>query len=80
MKLYTEEQVRESFKSGFKLAMESDGGFKEFQEKFINCLTPTEIPSDDKIELESKRYGTHGVLFSDGAKWMKNQINNRNKQ
>jgi len=79
MKLYTEEQVKQSFKSGFRLAMETDGGLKEFQEEFINSLTPIELPSDEEIELESKKYGVHGVLFSDGAKWIKEQILNQNK-
>jgi hypothetical protein len=79
MKLYTEKQVMESIKSGFRLAMETDGGLKEFQEEFINSLTPIELPSDEEIELESKKYGVHGVLFSDGAKWIKEQILNQNK-
>lgn len=79
MKLYTEEQVKESFKSGFRLAMETDGGLKEGQEEFINSLIPIQLPSDEDIEVERKRYGVHGVLFSDGAKWMKEQILNQNK-
>ena len=40
---------------------------------------PIELPSDEEIELESKKYGVHGVLFNDGAKWMKNQTYNQNK-
>ena len=63
MKFYTEEQVKESFKSGFRLAMETDGGLKEGQEKFINSLTPIELPSDEEIEVERKRYGVHGSYF-----------------
>ena len=39
MKLYTEEQVKESFKSGFRLAMETDGGLKEGQEEIFNLFT-----------------------------------------
>lgn len=79
MKLYTEEQVRESFKSGFRLAMETDGGLKEGQEEYINYLTPIGLPSDEEIEVERKRYGVHGVLFSDGALWIKKQILIQNK-
>lgn len=33
--------------------------------------------SDDEIETESKRYGVHGVLFSDGAKWYKEQLKSK---
>jgi hypothetical protein len=79
MKLYTEEQVKQSFKSGFRLAMETDGGLKEGQEEFINSLIPIQLTSDEDIEVERKRYGVHGVLFSDGAKWIKEQILNQNK-
>jgi len=52
MKIYTEEQVKESFKSGFRLAMETDGGLKECQEEFINSLIPIQLPSDEEIAYE----------------------------
>ena len=42
--------------------------------KIISFMEPIELPSDDEIEVERKRYGVHGVLFSDGAKWVKEQI------
>lgn len=83
MKIYTEEQVKESFKSGFRLAMETDGGLKEGQEEFINSLTPIELPSDEYIDevfqpmTELHQYYKDG--FINGAKWMKEQILNQNK-
>jgi hypothetical protein len=92
MKLYTEEQVKESFKSGFRLAMETDGGFKEGQEEFINSLTPIEeLPSDEKIyELMniipfSKHIGDEPFNngqrkgFELGIKYIRHQILNQNK-
>ena len=83
MKLYTEEQVKESFKSGFRLAMETDGGLKEGQEEIFNSLTPIELPSDEYIDevfqpmTELHQYYKDG--FINGAKWMKEQILNQNK-
>ena len=83
MKLYTEEQVKESFKSGFRLAMETDGGLKEGQEEIFNSLTPIELQSDEYIDevfqpmTELHQYYKDG--FINGAKWMKEQILNQNK-
>ena len=87
MKLYTEEQVKESFKSGFRLAMETDGGLKEGQEEIFNLLTPVELPSDDEIKSYSDRYSTMhedvsdklgkyivSAIHIDGANWMKEQL------
>ena len=88
MKLYTEEQVKESFKSGFRLAMETDGGLKEGQEEFINSITPIELPSDEDIDKASMVINKDGLScendfardsFKEGAKWMKEQIKNQNK-
>ena len=85
MKLYTEEQVRESYQSGFRLAMETDGGLKEGQQEFINSITPIELPSDDEIEKEAFKIPFNNTnefydkSFIKGAKWMKEQILNQNK-
>lgn len=73
MKLYTEEQVRESFKSGFRLAMETDGGLKEGQEEYINSSTPIEIPTDEEIEQTFTFY----PQIIEGAKWMRDKILNK---
>jgi hypothetical protein len=85
MKLYTEEQVREAYQSGFRLAMETDGGLKEGQQEFINSITPIELPSDDEIEKEAFKIPFNNTnefydkSFIKGAKWMKEQILNQNK-
>ena len=93
MKLYTSKQVEKAFKSGFKLAMETDGGLKEGQVEFLNSLTPIELPSDEEIEnIMISKYphsvgvGVNHLITSDerigfeaGAKWMKEQILNQNK-
>lgn len=84
MKLYTEEQVRESFKSGFRLAMETDGGLKEGQEEYINSLTPIELPSDEEIEksnpyrLDGGNYnGSAALKLQKGVEWMRDKILNK---
>jgi len=66
MKLYSTEQIRQTL-------LHHNISDSEIH-KIIFFLEPIEIPRDNEIELESKRYGVHGVLFSDGAKWMKEQI------
>jgi hypothetical protein len=60
--------------------------YESIKKELPNCplnkvikITPIELPSDEEIEVERKRYGVHGVLFSDGAKWIKKQILNQNK-
>lgn len=80
MKLYTEEQVRESFKSGFRLAMETDGGLKEGQEEYINSLTPIKLPSVEEIHNECQIGGmdtNQQLCFQLGAKWMRDKILNK---
>ena len=83
MKLYTEEQVREAYQSGFRLAMEADGGLKEGQQEFINSITPIELPSDEYIDEVfqpiTELNGFYKDGFINGAKWMKEQILNQNK-
>jgi hypothetical protein len=73
MKLYTEEQVKNFLKE--RTFMTEDA-----IDKLCAPLTPIELPSEHEIEVERKRYGVHGVLFSDGAKWRREQILNPNKQ
>ena len=81
MKLYllTEEQVKEAYQSGFRLAMETDGGLKEGQEEFINSITQIELPSNEEIEkeVEDYLYKNNKMNFINGAKWMKEQILNQ---
>ena len=83
MKLYTEEQVREAYNEGV-----NDGySYSTAKEdKFINSLTPIELPSDNEIEnnaytdrrVEDLEYREQ-IGFERGAKWMKEQILNQNK-
>lgn len=91
MKLYIEEQVRNAYNAGVKLAMEwgydkeLDGGVKHFEEKFINSLTPIELPTNDEIDSEidsdienSKEYMKYNekerilmkAAVKAGAKWV----------
>jgi hypothetical protein len=91
MKLYTEEQVKQSFKSGFRLAMETDGGLKEGQEEFINSLIPIQLPSDEEIYelMDNLPFSKHigDELFNNGQrkgfelgiKYIRHQILNQNK-
>ncbi len=66
MKIYSELQIVQSLKHRNILDSEIH--------KIISFMEPMEIPSDEEIEVERKRYGVHGVLFSDGALWMREQI------
>lgn len=92
MKLYTEEQVRQAVKSGFKLAMETDGGLKEGQEECINSLKPIELPSDEEMgvialniastledKLDSRQEAFYLGGFLTCNQWLKEQILNQNK-
>ena len=72
MKLYTEKQVKNFLKERTFIR-------KETINAMCKSLTPIELPSDEEIELESKKYGVHGVLFNDGALWIKKQILNQSK-
>jgi hypothetical protein len=74
MKLYTEEQVRETLKlMGLDLMVN----------EFLKKAEPIELPSDEYIDevfqpmTELHQYYKDG--FINGAKWMKEQILNQNK-
>ena len=92
MKLYTEEQVKESFYNGVKYASgihpASIGWINQYVEGIINSLTPIELPSDEEIEeqaieITSFTSGTAKTIcesyYQSGAKWIKQQILNQNK-
>ena len=85
-KLYTEEQIRKAYKSGFGLAMETDGGLKEGQQEFINSLTPIELPTDEEIVKRAKEEPNNSEIteserigYIAGAKWLKDKILNNGK-
>jgi hypothetical protein len=89
MKFYTKSQVEEIYLQGWY-----DGkiGFKDRIDDAISYQTAIELPSDEEIKSYSDRYsiihedvsdklGKYLVyaIHIDGAKWMKEQINNQNK-
>ena len=85
MKLYTEEQVIETFSTGV-LSL-----YNGYIKERLETLTPIELPSDEEIgkEMDKLPFSKHvdDGLFNDGqlmgfelgAKWMKEQILNQNK-
>ena len=79
MKLYTEEQVKEMLNKINAVLPKRASLLVYMVENITEYMTPIILPSDEEIEVERKRYGVHGVLFSDGAKWIKKQILNQNK-
>lgn len=81
MKLYTEEQVREAYNEGIANGYENST-VKE--DKFLNYLTPIELPSDDEIARVGLDFSVgYKVEYWNGFKhcgeWMKEQILNQNK-
>ena len=86
MKLYTEEQIRNAIADAW------DNSFKVDATKILNQLTPIELPSDEEIEKECNKlpFEKHvdcGMYndaqidgFELGAKWIKEQILNQNKE
>jgi len=81
MKLYTEEQVREALKAGFRF----NGNrwrINDYTELFINALTPIELPSDEEIgkgrdeniPIDEKNMWSERFYFNVGAKWVIEQI------
>ena len=79
-KLYTEDEIRRTFGSGF-----TEARFR----RFMNELTPIELPSDEEIKKEAKdncEYNQYSLrqfdskfidTFIDGAKWMRDKILNK---
>jgi hypothetical protein len=81
MKLYTEEQMRESFRKGFLYAQ----NFVENEHNFIHSLTPIKLPSDEEIQNKGECvfnnaghniYNHYNTIPSwvEGAKWMRDKI------
>ena len=78
MKLYTEEQVIKTFRTGV-LSL-----YNGYIKERLETLTPIELPSDEEIEQEAYyKVSDHTenpyASFKSGAKWMKEQILNQNK-
>ena len=61
MKIYTEEQVRKIFKEAQHLRDCNEPLYHMFEDLLVdNNITPIELPSDEEIEVERKRYGVYG--------------------
>lgn len=76
-KLYTEEQVREAYNRG---CWNGFNEIKDAEDYTINLLIPIELPTDEEID---KAIFPHMELnikvgFMDGAKWMRNKIQESN--
>ena len=69
MKLYTEEQVKQSFFEGIKyaaiIAPASMGEQDKYVQNTIDSLTPIELPSDEEIKSYSDRYSSMHEDVSD---------------
>ncbi len=84
MKLYTEEQVRQSLMKHQNAAMLLS---IEQIDYLIEEITPIELPSDEEISEESPYvpddasidFWSHKEGFVDGAKWMRDKIQGGNK-
>ena len=77
MKLYTEEQLQESYNRGH-----IDGRLNNIDYSITDGFKPIELPSDEKIEykIEESTYSIeYDTGFRQAAKWIKEQILNQNK-
>ena len=66
MKLYTKEEIKRALDNPVSLNMETD--------EFIDSLTPIELPSDEEIEKDNKYKSLVGLVWIEGAKWMRDKI------
>ena len=75
MKLYTEEQVKIAYSKG------NNDGYCGIQRDFeaLNLMS-IELPSDEEIEEQSKKWVLGSQVWEKGAKWMKEQIFNQNNK
>jgi hypothetical protein len=76
MKLYTEEQVRQSFIAGMEFIAVDPLKYEQDANEYMDSLTPIELPSDEEIRMKTQ-FATNDFYW--GAKWMKEQILNQNK-
>ena len=72
MKIYTEEQVKEAM-------FLYKAPIRPLVQQVLDQLTPIELPSDEEIENEAINCVWGIKPFELGAKWMKEQILNKNK-
>lgn len=84
MKLYTEEQVRQAFIDGMKFIAVHPLKYEQDANEYIDSLTPIELPSDEEItDVLFKDFIHRDASYKEGflqcAKWMREQIFNKNK-
>lgn len=48
-------------------------------DEVIGCLTPIELPTDEEIEQSFNTNDEKYYIFTEGAKWVKEQILNQTK-
>lgn len=83
MKLYTEQQLEESYKRGLM-----DGRLNNIDYSITDGFKPIELPSDEEIEDKGKwifNNAGHTIFthyntvpsWVEGAKWMRNKILNK---
>ena len=82
MKLYTEEQVRQSFIAGMEFIAVDPLKYEQDANEYMNSITPIELPSDDEIEENSEKGyvkldGNRILNWINGAKWMRDKILNK---
>lgn len=76
MKLYTEEQVRETLLKHQNAAMFLSA---EQIDYLIEEINPIELPSDEEIENYARQSGLVHPFVSRGAKWVRDKIQGGNK-
>ena len=74
MKLYTEEQLKQAVDKAMTMWLLSESS----KEEILDSLTPIELPSDEEISKESRDKTTNIPSFSfiNGAKWIRDKLNN----
>lgn len=74
-RLYTEEQLRGAIKSaldGFGI-----GQTEDTIDVIVSKIAPIELPTDEEIEERINTQYEKYYIFSEGAKWMRDQILNK---
>lgn len=74
-RLYTEEQVRTIIGKAQMLNLDDEFLFSE--DYLISSETPIELPTDEEIEKRINTQYEKYYIFSEGAKWMRDQILNK---
>ena len=93
MKLYTEEQLIQAFKSGMNACMKHQDWALAINYpnkiellEYMQSLTPIELPSDEEIDKQAELHFGETYIYNEykqdyikGAKWMRNKMRGGNK-